>query len=196
MALLQLTPTRAAAKRKAPQRAHDDSSLCCVVSCRSFLSKMLHFSPVGAKQQMRDVGELRFGRFRLQRRQRRLLMDGVPIDCGARALDILLALIDADGAPVSKDELMSRVWPGMVVEEQNVTAQIHALRKLLGPDKLIRTVSRHGYSFIGNVEKLSTPPPTNAEAVLLVSFFAAARKSSSVSGAPSMPACSNQSLRQ
>jgi predicted ATPase/DNA-binding winged helix-turn-helix (wHTH) protein len=108
-----------------------------------------------AELQMHDAAELRFGRFQVRRRQRRLLVDGDPIELGARAIDVLLALIDADGALISKDELMSRVWPGVEVEEHNLTVQIHALRKALGPDRdLIRTVARHGYCFTGEVEAL------------------------------------------
>ncbi len=101
---------------------------------------------------MRTDEGLKFGRFQLQRRQRRLLMDGALLEVGGPAIDILEALIDAGGALVSKEELLDRAWPGMVVEEHNLTAQIHALRKALGYNRdLIRTVSRHGYTFTGKV---------------------------------------------
>jgi hypothetical protein len=59
-----------------------------------------------------------FGQFRVLLRQRRLLAGGVPIELGARAFDILMVLIEADGALVTKDELQSRVWPGVVVAGQ------------------------------------------------------------------------------
>src|ERR1700677_3670119 len=108
---------------------------------------------------MQDAAELRFGRFQVRRRQRRLLVDGDPVELGARAIDVLLALIEAEGALISKDALMSRVWPGIEVEEHNLTVQIHALRKALGPDRdLIRTVARHGYCFTGEVEALGAAP--------------------------------------
>ena len=112
---------------------------------------------------MNETNELRFGRYQLRRRQRQLLMNGAPIELGARAIDILLELIDAGGAPVSKDKLIDRVWAGIAVEEQNLIVQIHALRKALGSDRdLIRTVPRHGYSFTGKVEILPTPQPAKA----------------------------------
>jgi len=114
---------------------------------------------------MQSTGELRFGRFQLQRRQRRLLIEGVPVELGARAVDVLLALVDADGAPLGKDELISRVW-GMAVEEHNLTVQIHALRKALGPDReMIRTVPRHGYAFIGDLEEPLATPAADAVSI-------------------------------
>ena len=112
---------------------------------------------------MRDDGDLRFGRFQLRRRQRRLLMDGAPVEVGARAIDVLLALIDAGGEPLSKEALIDRVWSGVAVEEHNLTVQIHALRKALGPDRdLIRTIARHGYSFAGEVEVLGVTADADA----------------------------------
>jgi DNA-binding winged helix-turn-helix (wHTH) protein len=55
---------------------------------------------------------IRFGRFRVLRRQRQLIADGVPVQLGTRAFDILRVLLEADGALVTKDELFRRVWPG------------------------------------------------------------------------------------
>jgi len=52
-------------------------------------------------------------------RQRQLVADGVPIELGTRALDLLLVLLETDGSLVSKDELLSRVWPGIVVADEN-----------------------------------------------------------------------------
>ena len=75
-----------------------------------------------------------------------------PIELGARGFDVLMALIEARGTVLSKDELMSRVWPGRIVEENTLEAQISALRKALGPDRdLIRTVAGRGYQFTGNI---------------------------------------------
>ena len=105
---------------------------------------------------MDGAEEVRFGRFLLLRCQRRLLVNGAPVELGARALDVLLALVDAAGAIVSKDELLSRVWLGMVVEENNLTFQIHVLRKAFGSDHdMIRTIPRGGYFFAGTIESRS-----------------------------------------
>src|SRR3954454_4836549 len=93
-----------------------------------------------------------FGRFRLFPHRRELLCDGVPVKLGGRAFDILMALIEARGTLVSKDELMAAVWPDRVVEENNLQWQISSLRAALGPDRdLIRTSSGRGYQFAGEI---------------------------------------------
>ena len=93
-----------------------------------------------------------FGRFRLLLRQRQLVADGVPIELGARAFDLLLVLLEADGSLVSKDALLSRVWPGIVVAEENLKVQISALRRALGEDgDFIRTEFGRGYRFTAAV---------------------------------------------
>lgn len=93
---------------------------------------------------------LEFGRFRVLTRRRQLLADGVPVELGMRALDLLMVLIEADGALVTKKELVALVWPGIFVEETNLKVQILALRKALGEDRdLIRTEFGRGYRFTG-----------------------------------------------
>jgi DNA-binding winged helix-turn-helix (wHTH) protein len=91
-----------------------------------------------------------FGRCRVLLRRRRLLADGVPVELGTRAFDLLLVLLEADGALVTKEELLNRVWSGIVVSEENLKAQVSNLRKALGADRnLIRTEFGRGYRFIG-----------------------------------------------
>ena len=95
---------------------------------------------------------LEFGRFRVLLLRRRLLADGVPVELGTRAFDLLLALLEADGALLTKEELLHRVWPDVVVSEENLKVQIFALRKALGADRdLIRTEFGRGYRFIAAV---------------------------------------------
>jgi predicted ATPase/DNA-binding winged helix-turn-helix (wHTH) protein len=97
-----------------------------------------------------------FGRFRVLPHRRELLVDGQPAKLGGRAFDILLALIEAHGAVVSKNALMARVWPSRVVEENNLQSHILALRAALGPEReAIRTVSGRGYQFVGEIRALS-----------------------------------------
>ncbi len=88
----------------------------------------------------------RFGRFELRTQERLLLQDGEARPVGARALDVLIALLDAGGALVSKDQLLQQAWPGLVVEEANVHVQVSQLRKLLGA-RAIATVAPLGYRF-------------------------------------------------
>jgi DNA-binding winged helix-turn-helix (wHTH) protein len=107
--------------------------------------------PSNIKQQGVNGGRdavIRFGRFRVLLRQRQLIADGVPIELGTRAFDVLLVLLQADGSLVTKDELLGRVWPGIVVSEENLKVQVSALRKALGADRdVIRTEFGRGYRF-------------------------------------------------
>ena len=99
---------------------------------------------------------LEFGRFRLLLCRRQLIADGVPVEVGSRALDLLLALIEADGSLVTKSELLRRVWPGMVVAEDNLKVQIAALRKALGKDRdFISTEFGRGYRFAAAVRAVA-----------------------------------------
>ncbi|TMH45217.1 MAG: adenylate cyclase [Betaproteobacteria bacterium] len=88
----------------------------------------------------------RFGGFELNPVTRQLLAEGLPVALGARALDVLLALIERRERLVTKEELLELVWPGLVVEENNLQVQISALRKILGPQS-IATIPGRGYRF-------------------------------------------------
>ncbi|MBV8616842.1 MAG: winged helix-turn-helix domain-containing protein [Acetobacteraceae bacterium] len=92
-----------------------------------------------------------FGRFRILPHRREVLSDGRPVELGGRAFDLLLALIEANGAVVSKDQLISRVWPSQIVEEGNLRAQIRALRRAFADPDLVRTVAGRGYQFTAEV---------------------------------------------
>src|SRR5262249_3864791 len=96
-----------------------------------------------------------FGGFRLLRRQRKLLVDGTKIELGSRAFDLLLVLLEADGSLVTKDELLRRVWPGIIVTEANLKVQVSALRKALGDGRdFIRTECGRGYRFTALIRSI------------------------------------------
>jgi TolB-like protein/DNA-binding winged helix-turn-helix (wHTH) protein len=98
------------------------------------------------------LGAVEFGRFRLLPHRRELRADGVAVELGGRAFDVLMVLTEARGGLVTKDEILSRVWPDTVVEENNLVVQISALRKALGEDRdFIRTVSGRGYRFVADI---------------------------------------------
>jgi TolB-like protein len=105
-------------------------------------------------------GEIAFGPFRLNVRARTLSRDGASIVLGVRTLDVLCALTASGGKLVTKDDLMARVWPGQVVEDNTIQVHVSALRKALGEadggPRYILTVPGQGYRFIGEqVEQLS-----------------------------------------
>ena len=91
-----------------------------------------------------------FGRFVLT--EEGLTRDGTPIAVGQRGLALLIAMARADG-PVSKSDLMDAGWPGVTVEESNLTVQMAALRRRLGSsprgEDWIATFPRVGYRFAG-----------------------------------------------
>src|SRR6266446_6871834 len=108
---------------------------------------------------------IEFGRFRILPHRRELLAEGRPLDLGGRAFDVLMALIEASGAVVSKDALLKRVWPDRIVEENSLQAQISALRRAFGADRdLIRTVAGRGYQFTGEIRAVPARPDVQASA--------------------------------
>lgn len=101
-----------------------------------------------------------FGQFRLDRRTGGLFRcseagEPVLIPLGSRALDLIEVLIRRPGELISKDEIMTAVWPDTVVEEANLAVQISTLRRVLDQDRpqgsCIQTVPGRGYRFVAAV---------------------------------------------
>lgn len=109
---------------------------------------------------------------------------------GSRAIDLLLALVDRHGCLVTKHELMDLVWPGVVVEENNLQVQVSTLRKVLGARSIV-TVPGRGYRFVEPVVidtgEPSSPPPTARTADSVEALWAAATGDSPLSALPAMP---------
>jgi TolB-like protein len=97
--------------------------------------------------------ELTFGGFRLDLERRELTRNGVPVRLKGRALDVLCVLAAAKGEIVTKDTLMSRVWPHVAVTENNLQVHLSALRKALDAAKngesFLVTVPSRGYRLLG-----------------------------------------------
>jgi TolB-like protein len=93
----------------------------------------------------------------------------VPIAIGARALDMFRVLIAARGELVSKDEIMAAVWPGIVVEDNNLTVQMSALRRILVQESAegscIQTVAGRGYRFVPTMTRRAADPDPDSAAV-------------------------------
>jgi len=102
----------------------------------------------------------RFAQFELQPRERRLFVSGAPVDVVPRAFDLLTALVERGGHLLTKDELLDRVWPRVVVEENNLHVQVCALRKVLGTEA-IETIPGWGYRFTLEVTRAGDWPPTS-----------------------------------
>lgn len=91
-------------------------------------------------------GALRFGRVEVHPERRELRVDGKTLALGSRAMEVLLLLVQHRDRLVTKDELLERVWPGLVVEENNLQVHVSALRKAMGA-QAIATVAGLGYRF-------------------------------------------------
>lgn len=105
-----------------------------------------------------------FGPFRLDFERRLLLQSGVPLPLPAKALEVLLALVHRRGQLVSKDDLMSAVWPDAFVEEGNLSQSIYVIRRALGDSvedhRYILTIPGRGYQFVAEVSELTQLEPT------------------------------------
>jgi TolB-like protein len=102
-------------------------------------------------ERMQDT-RLAIGPFVLDPARATLQRDGKPIALGQRGLALLAALVEADGRVVTRAALIERGWPGVIVEESNLTVQMATLRRALGthPDdqEWIATVPRVGYRLV------------------------------------------------
>jgi predicted ATPase/DNA-binding winged helix-turn-helix (wHTH) protein len=121
-------------------------------------------APTAAPRANGDV--LRVGSFELAPSERRLSRDGQPVELGARAFDMLCVLAEQPGRLVTKATLLERVWPKLVVDENNLPAQIASLRRALGADA-IRTVPGFGYRLeleVVQPAEAAAPPASPAAA--------------------------------
>ena len=109
-----------------------------------------------------------FGRFQLDRRERRLLNDGAPVPLQPKVFDTLVLLVERHGELIGKAEMIEALWPGTFVGESALTKNISDLRKALadGADGtgFIETVPKTGYRFVLPVEivreaKIAPPAP-------------------------------------
>lgn len=90
----------------------------------------------------------RFGPFRLLPHARRLERDGSPIALTAKAFDLLVALVMHRDRALSKDEILSLVWPDSIVEEANLAQQVLLLRRAIDDaGDYVVTIPRFGYRF-------------------------------------------------
>lgn len=97
-----------------------------------------------------------FGPFRLLPAKQLLLEGETPVRIGGRAFDVLTALVEQAGSVVSKNELMKRAWPQVVVEESNLKVTVAAVRRALGEGRpghrYLANVPGRGYRFVAPVQ--------------------------------------------
>jgi DNA-binding winged helix-turn-helix (wHTH) protein/TolB-like protein/Flp pilus assembly protein TadD len=101
-----------------------------------------------------ESAQYSFGPYVLDRPRRLLLRDGAVVALTPKVFDLLSLLVEHEGQVVSKETLMTRLWPDTVVEESNLTFQMSALRKALGEGRYVVTIPGRGYQFAGAVETI------------------------------------------
>jgi TolB-like protein/DNA-binding winged helix-turn-helix (wHTH) protein/tetratricopeptide (TPR) repeat protein len=108
-------------------------------------------------------GCLQFGEFQLDRR-RRVLLDatGNPVHVTSKAFDALVYFLDHPGRVIERSALLEVLWPGTVVEDNNLNQTVAALRRVLG-DGFIVTVTGRGYQFVADVRALTKLPVVAVE---------------------------------
>lgn len=104
----------------------------------------------------------KFGQFRLDSSERLLLRGGRPVPLTPKTFDLLVYLVERQGRLVTKQELMTALWPDTFVEETNLTYTVSALRKALGDghegEQCIQTVPTRGYRFVAPVTRDDDEP--------------------------------------
>jgi len=102
--------------------------------------------------------QYRFGNFELTAETRTLRCRGVPVHVQPKPFDVLLYLLRHRGRVVSRGELLSAVWPDVVVNNEALTFALHAARKAVGDDgsrqQIVRTIPRCGFRFIAPVDEV------------------------------------------
>ena len=122
---------------------------------------------------------LAFGRLRLDARTFSLTLDGQPTGLGPRGVRVLHTLAARANEYVSKEHLLEAAWPGVIVEEANLSVQISSIRKVLaqaGATVRIETLARRGYRFVGAVSSDDAPAAPHNLPQALTSFIGRERE--------------------
>lgn len=137
---------------------------------------------------MQDLvsNRLRFEQFDLDVGRRTLRRGGRTLDLRPRSFDVLVYLAGAAGRPVGKDEILTAVWPDVVVGEESLTRCVSDIRQVLGEhgQHIIKTLPRRGYLFAAPVEPVPASP---ADGSTVPSLLPARAAKDTVAGKPPAP---------
>jgi TolB-like protein/Tfp pilus assembly protein PilF len=105
-------------------------------------------------------GQFEFGAYRLDIQSGMLFREGAHVALPPKVAELLLALVQAGGQVLSREELLQRLWPDTIVEEGSLTSHISLLRKTLGEGAMsqdfIETLPKRGYRFMASVKLLAS----------------------------------------
>jgi DNA-binding winged helix-turn-helix (wHTH) protein len=115
-----------------------------------------------------------FGPFRLDGRGRLLFRDGERLTLAPKAVEVLVALVEARGNLLEKEELLQKIWADAAVEEGSLTYHVSLLRRALGEGpgehKFIETIPKRGYRFVGAL-KVSPEPAIAASGKVMLAVL-------------------------
>lgn len=118
----------------------------------SYKVSNLHGSIMGGQSRLSNQDYYSFGPFEVDTFNRTLVREGAPVPLTSKAFDTLVVLLEGNGRVLDKEYLMKAVWPDTIVEENNLSQTISALRKTLGPSSTgksyIETLHGRGYRFV------------------------------------------------
>src|SRR5579862_4380709 len=100
-----------------------------------------------------------FGEYELFPERRLLLRNGQEIGLAPKSFDALVFLVERSPEVVTKEDLITGLWPDTTVADGNLSQQILTLRKALGEGRWVETVPKRGYQFVGEVELLNEEGP-------------------------------------
>jgi TolB-like protein/Tfp pilus assembly protein PilF len=107
-----------------------------------------------------DCGQFEFGAYRLEAQSGMLFREGAHVPLPPKAAELLVALVQAAGSALTREELLQRLWPNTVVEEGSLSSQISLLRKALGErpkaQDFIETLPKRGYRFVAPVKRIAS----------------------------------------
>src|SRR6204780_2048102 len=124
-----------------------------------------------------NSSQYEFGVYRLDAQSRLLFKKGDHVALPPKVVELLVALVQAEGRALTREQLLQRLWPDTVVEEGSLTSQISMLRKALGEgpqgQEFIETLPKRGYRFVGSVKRVESGPSNNGvgRAMLVVLPF-------------------------
>jgi DNA-binding winged helix-turn-helix (wHTH) protein len=123
---------------------------------------------------------LRFGDVAFDPDARELTRRGRPVELSPKAVELLLALLEARPRALSRAEIHDRLWPGTFVSEASLRQVVMELRRALGDDprepRCVRTVRRFGYAFSGEAREDVDSPATAAPRPSRCSLLRGARE--------------------
>ena len=109
---------------------------------------------------------LQFLDYEIDINRRRLTRAETLVHVEPQVFDLLVYLVQNRDRVVSKDDLFATVWEGRIVSDSTLTSRINAVRKAVGDSgkeqKLIGTIARKGFRFLGEVRAPAAPDPTSA----------------------------------